>query len=80
MLTEIYAHILDEDRKVNAQKFEAVFYSNSDLCGVWAPEPPAPAAFDFAALADQLQKPPELREMLVSVLSGQNAGESDLGV
>ena len=39
MLTEIYAHIIDEDRKVNAQKFEAAFYSNPDLRGVRAPEP-----------------------------------------
>lgn len=73
-------HILDEDRKVNAQKFEAAFYSNPDLRGVRAPEPPAPAAFDLAVLVDQLQKSPELREMLASVLSGQNVGESDSGV
>ena len=31
MITSIYAHILDEDRKVNAQKFETAFYSNPDL-------------------------------------------------
>ena len=31
MITEIYSHILDEDRKVNAQKFEAAFYKNPDL-------------------------------------------------
>ena len=31
MITEIYAHILDEDRKVNAQKFEMAFYSNPDM-------------------------------------------------
>ena len=77
MLTEIYAHILDEDRKVNAQKFEAAFYSNPDLRGVRAPEPPTPTAFDLAALVDQLQKSPELREMLASVLSGQNVGKAD---
>lgn len=31
MITKVYAHILDEDRKVNAQKFETAFYSNPDL-------------------------------------------------
>ena len=77
MLTEIYAHILDEDRKVNAQKFEAAFYSNPDLRGIQAPEQPAPVDFDLAALVDQLQKSPELREMLASVLSGQNVGKAD---
>lgn len=73
MLTEIYAHILDEDRKVNAQKFEAAFYSNPDLRGVRAPETPAPAAFDIASLVEQLQKSPELCEMLSKVLAGQAA-------
>lgn len=82
MLTEIYAHILDEDRKVNAQKFEAAFYSNPDLRGVRPPEPAAsvPAAFDLAALVDQLQKSPELCEVLAKVLNGQIAGKGDSGV
>ena len=33
MITKIYAHILDEDRKVNTQKFETAFYTkrNPDL-------------------------------------------------
>lgn len=31
MITDIYAHILDEDRKVNAQKFYMAFYSNPDM-------------------------------------------------
>ena len=39
MLTEIYAHILDEDRKVNAQKFEAAFYSVSPLALMMTPLP-----------------------------------------
>ena len=33
MVTEVYSHILDEDRKVNAQRFEAGFYSRPDLRG-----------------------------------------------
>ena len=43
MVTKVYAHILDEDRKVNAQKFESAFYANPDLRGVQAPAEPAPA-------------------------------------
>lgn len=31
MVTERYAHILDEDRKANAQKFEEAFYSGAQL-------------------------------------------------
>ena len=29
MITSVYAHILDEDRKINAQKFESAFYAQS---------------------------------------------------
>ena len=36
MITQIYAHILDEDRKIHAQKFEAAFYANPDLRAVRA--------------------------------------------
>ena len=31
MITSVYAHILDKDRKINAQKFESAFYANPDL-------------------------------------------------
>ena len=34
MVTQVYAHILDEDRKVNAQRFEAGFYAKPNLRGV----------------------------------------------
>ena len=34
MITSVYAHILDEDRKINAQKFESAFYANPDLRSV----------------------------------------------
>lgn len=30
MVTDLYSHILDEDRKVNAQKFDESFYQNND--------------------------------------------------
>ncbi len=34
MITSVYAHILDEDRKINAQKFESAFYAKPDLRAV----------------------------------------------
>ena len=37
MITSVYAHILDEDRKINAQKFESAFYANPDLRSVRPP-------------------------------------------
>ena len=38
MITKVYAHILDEDRKINAQKFESAFYANPDLRNVKPPQ------------------------------------------
>ena len=75
MITKVYAHILDEDRKINAQKFESAFYSNPDLRSSGPPqtEPQAPA-LDLAALIDQLQKSPELASTLAALIAGQNAG------
>ncbi len=61
----VCAHILDEDRKVNAQKFESAFYTrNTDLRDVRPPADPqetAPASLDLAGLVEQLQKSPELQ-------------------
>ena len=80
MITQVYAHILDEDRKVNAQKFEDAFYAsaNPDLRTVRPPEPPkpkeperpaAPPSLDLAGLVAQLQKSPELASTFAALLS-----------
>jgi integrase len=72
MVADIYAHILDEDRKINAQKFEASFYSNPDLRAVRAPVEPTPATtIDLAGLVEQIQKEPELANMLAGLLAAQ---------
>ena len=63
MITSVYAHILDEDRKINAQKFESAFYAKPDLRAVRPPEEPkepAPATLDLEALVEQLRQSPEL--------------------
>ncbi|MCR5352314.1 MAG: tyrosine-type recombinase/integrase [Bacteroidales bacterium] len=73
MITKIYAHILDEDRKVNAQKFEAAFYSNPDLRSVHAPAEPQTVTLDAQGLLEQLQQSPELLAAL-SALLVQKAG------
>ena len=63
MIADIYAHILDEDRKINAQKFEMAFYSNPDMRPVErklqmenAPET------NPEALMKQLEETPQLME------------------
>jgi len=71
MITKIYAHILDEDRKINAQKFETAFYTkrNSDLRNVTPPSEPAKeSSVDLTALIEALQKSPELANTLAQLM------------
>ena len=71
MITSVYAHILDEDRKINAQKFESAFYANPDLRSVRPPQEkePVPATLDLEALVEQLRKSPELANTLAALLA-----------
>lgn len=74
MITKIYAHILDEDRKVNAQKFESAFYANPDLRSVHAPQEEKPQpVLDAQTLLSQLQQSPELLSNLTSLILAQAA-------
>ncbi len=68
MITSVYAHILDEDRKINAQKFESAFYANPDLRGVQAPTEPQPT-LDVQSIILQLQQSPELLSALTALIS-----------
>lgn len=58
MVTRVYAHILDEDRKVNAEKFEAAFYSQKK------DEP------DVNSILNLLEQNPELTSQLMAKLIG----------
>ncbi len=60
MVTRVYAHILDEDRKVNAEKFENAFYT---------PKESQPAN-DLSGILSLLEKDPELASQLMARLSG----------
>lgn len=64
MITEIYAHILDEDRKINAQKFETAFYSNPDMRPVEQSinKPDDSRSPDPEALMKQLESAPQLMD------------------
>ena len=84
MITSVYAHILDEDRKINAQKFESAFYAsaNPDLRTVRPPEPPKPKeperpaatpSPDLAGLVAQLQKSPELVSTLAAAVPSEKS-------
>ncbi len=74
MITKVYAHILDEDRKINAQKFESAFYANPDLRNVKPPQKEVqPLQIDLNALIEQLQKSPELANTLATIISAKSA-------
>lgn len=77
MITKVYAHILDEDRKINAQKFESAFYSNPDLRNVKPPQeqPVAAPALDINTLVVELTKSPELLAALSQLVAAQSAAK-----
>ena len=66
MVMKVYSHILDEDRKVNAQKFDETFYKNSGN-GVDYQEIKA-TEIDVDSLVDALKSNPELMSQLVEAL------------
>lgn len=71
MITEIYSHILDEDRKVNAQKFEAAFYKNPDLRKSGPPASDTQTNsgdIDLNILIKKLKDSPELATTLAQLL------------
>ena len=71
MVTEVYSHILDEDRKINAQRFEAGFYANPDMRGVEKSiREKSNNQVDLAALVKQIQENPEMAEILKNLISG----------
>ncbi|MEG1152442.1 MAG: site-specific integrase, partial [Oscillospiraceae bacterium] len=69
--------ILDEDRKINAQKFESAFYSNPDLRNVKPPQeqPVAAPALDINTLVVELTKSPELLAALSQLVAAQSAAK-----
>ena len=69
MVTQIYAHVLDEDRKVNAQKFEKAFYAKSNLRNSHPPE--ERQDIDVLALVEKLKTSPELAKALAALISEQ---------
>ena len=75
MITNVYAHILDEDRKIGAQKFETAFYAKPDLRTVHPPQEEKAPVSDLDALLDQLRKSPELASTLASLLGAVTAGK-----
>ncbi len=70
MITDVYAHILDEDRKVNAQKFEATFYAKNSVNPLKDVKAPENTNSDLTNLISALEQSPELVAMLTKALKG----------
>ena len=72
MVTDLYAHILDEDRKLNAQRFEINFYANPNMQEVERkiskPASPQGTSLDLQQLFSQLQQNPEVLGQLAALL------------
>lgn len=75
MITDVYAHILDEDRKVNAQRFESAFYANCDLRKVSPPEE-AEVSSEVQYIVSLLEKSPELTSMLSELVKKAASGSN----
>ena len=71
MITDVYAHILYEDRKVNAQKFEATFYAKNPVNPLRDVKPPEETGTDLTNLIAALEQSPELVSMLTQALKGK---------
>ena len=75
MVTERYAHILDDDRRVNAVRFEQAFYGKREAEPTAAVSPPTstPAAdgdgSEKEELLELLSQSPEMMALLRSMLS-----------
>ena len=85
MITKVYAHILDEDRKINAQKFESAFYANPDLRKVTPPQEQPQAQTDTAGntvevpqLAETIEASSVDSNRIVSLAVNANTGNSYL--
>ncbi len=62
---------MDEDRKINAQKFEVAFYSNSDLRSIKPPE--QQNTINLTGLIEQLKSSPELVQTLAELVNTGSA-------
>jgi hypothetical protein len=76
MVTKVYAHILDEDRKINAQKFDEMFYGqekresrpSGGSKGSFQPEKD-PAGVDAGQIMAMLTDNPELASEIRNLLT-----------
>ena len=62
MITDVYSHILDEDRKLNAQKFNDSFYATGTSDATKSKK------IDIDKLVNSLKEDPELLAKIAALL------------
>ncbi|MCL2670409.1 MAG: site-specific integrase [Clostridiales bacterium] len=78
MVSDVYSHILDEDRRNNAAKFEEAFYQGASDPALLTPKQSQPTTLEPTTekLVEMLQSTPELAAQLLKMLSGLNSSTS----
>ena len=75
MVSDVYSHILDEDRRHNAEKMERDFYKKAEKQSLVAPEAkPSNAATE--QLVNLLNASPELAAQLLQMLTANQTGQA----
>ena len=75
MVSDVYSHILDEDRRHNAEKMERDFYKKAeDKTTAESEAKPANAATE--QLVSLLNASPELAAQLLQMLTANQAGQA----
>ena len=68
MVMDLYSQILDEDRRVNAQRFEDSFYKQNMENYVEVPQ--ASKKVDIDQVLEKIKQDPELLQLLIATLGG----------
>lgn len=67
MVLDQYSHVLEENRKVNAQKFNDAFYANNTLGDKEQPTTLDPQKVKLSQLLAKLDDSPELLDLLIKL-------------
>lgn len=68
MVADVYSHIIDEDRRLNAQRFEDTFYKHKEKPQVPSQAAETQKSDDNAEFIAQLMANPELLAVMKTVL------------
>lgn len=78
MVSDVYSHIIDEDRRTNASRFEQAFYQKRDLTDVAIQKEfeERPEANDAQQVMQLLSQSPELASQLLQLIKA-NVGKQE---